>query len=78
MRTALSRKREVIDMNSKDKEMLEVYRNASGFTIQALEESIVGLRKGISDGNYNSKTIELLKDRLENLGEWLVKIEIDF
>ena len=65
-------------MNSKDKEMLEVYRNAAGFTVQALGESITGLRKGISGGNYNMATTELLKDRLENLEECLVKIEMDF
>lgn len=65
-------------MDSKDKEMLEVYRNVASFTVQALEDSTKGLREGIGNGNYNMSTVELLKERLETLEEWLVKIELDF
>ena len=65
-------------MNRKDEAMLEVYRNVASFTVQALEESTKGLREGIGNGIYNMSTVELLKERLETLEEWLVKIELDF
>ena len=67
-----------IEMNSRDKEMLAVYRKTASFTMQALGETLSGLRKGISNGNYNTSTVELLKERLETLEECLVKIELYF
>ena len=65
-------------MDSRDKEMLAVYRKTASFTMQALGETLSGLRKGISNGNLNTATTELLKDRIKNLEELLVKIELDF
>ena len=65
-------------MDSRDKEMLAVYRKTASFTMQALGETLSGLRKGISNGNHNTATTELLKDRIKNLEELLVKIELDF
>lgn len=65
-------------MDSRDKEMLSVYRKTASFTMQALGETLSGLRKGISNGNFNTATVELLKDRIENLEKLLVKIELDF
>ena len=35
-------------MDSRDKEMLAVYRKTASFTMQALGETLSGLRKGIS------------------------------
>lgn len=58
--------------------MLEVYRNVSSYTKQALEKSIKSLREGISGGKYNMETVELLKERMENLEDCFIKIELDF
>ena len=65
-------------MNNKDKEMLEVYRSVSAYTSKALEESIANLKRGVSRGSHKSETVEILKDRLETLEEYLIKIELDF
>lgn len=65
-------------MNRKEEEMLEVYRNVACFTMQALESSIDSLKRGISRGEYNTSTVEILKYRLESLEDYLTKIELDF
>ena len=44
---------EGINMDSRDKEMLAVYRKTASFTMQALGETLSGLRKGISNGYYS-------------------------
>lgn len=65
-------------MNNKDKEMLTIYRNVQAYTIQALEKSIESLNDGVNKGSYKAETVELLKERKEELEEYLVKIELDF
>ena len=65
-------------MNSKDKEMLTIYRNVQAYTVQAIEASIESLNESISKRSYNDETVEFLKERKENLEGHLIKIELDF
>lgn len=65
-------------MNNKDKEMLTIYRNVSAYTSQALEKSIESLNESINKGSYKVETLQLLKERKEELEEYLVKIELEF
>lgn len=64
-------------MDNKDKEILKIYRNVQAYTVQAIEASIESLNESISKRSYNDETVELLKERKENLEDCLIKIELD-
>lgn len=65
-------------MDNKDKEILKIYRNVQAYTVQAIEASIESLNESISKRSYNDEAVELLKERKEELEEYLAKIELDF